>query len=96
MALTAGSPSRMERMEWMMERGEKRLELQVDVRAPPPGGGCATELARGEHGRASSQPGRVVSRRPRPAHREAQVLRERARGTALREGWARRVVGRLG
>ena len=40
-----------------MKRGEKRLELEVDVRAPPPGGGCATELARGEHGRASSQPG---------------------------------------
>ena len=49
-----GSPSRMERMEWMMERGEKRLELQVDVRAPP----------RGEDARPSS-PGASTAAHPR-------------------------------
>ena len=48
------SPSGMERMEWMMERGEKRLELQVDVRAPP----------RGEDARPSS-PGASTAAHPR-------------------------------
>ena len=41
-------------------------------------GSASFELARGEHGRASSQPGGVVSMPPRPAHREAQERRERA------------------